>query len=193
MAGQVPSSGISSVPEALEKYNHVPGSTPREKIRNAYAQLRANTSSGSRQNISASATPSSTDDIEPVTALSKSASPLSVLVEKNTPSPAIPAEVPSGSSVMSSLLQTETSDLHTIRPSVLAASRPETSPPGSVRLGPLEFAVTLPMDSRVKDEYERALTDEARGIQNFLLTFASSTDPINVNSEVSRRHRSAWS
>ncbi|KAN0080839.1 Class II histone deacetylase complex subunits 2 and 3 domain containing protein [Elaphomyces granulatus] len=185
MGGQVPSSGISSVPEALEKYNHVPGSTPREKIRNAYAQLRANTKS--LQNISASATPSSAGDIEPVAALvSEPTSPLSVRIEKNTPSPAIPAEQnqpPSGSSVSS--LQTETSDLHTIQPNALAASHSETFPPGSVRLGPSEFAITLPMDSRVKDEYERALTDEARGIQNFLLTF-TSTDPIQVNSETSQ-------
>jgi hypothetical protein len=47
--------------------------------------------------------------------------------------------------------------------------------PGSVYLGPSEFAVTLPMDSRVKDDYERVLADAATSIRRFFVGFQSDS------------------
>ncbi|KAJ5908567.1 hypothetical protein N7495_001249 [Penicillium taxi] len=57
-------------------------------------------------------------------------------------------------------------------------------PPGSVRLGPGEFAVTLPMDSRVKSDYENVLKHAAPRFQRFLETFNSGT-PVH---EYQRKH-----
>lgn len=68
----------------MDKYSHIEGSTPREKMRNAYAQLRAKSSSAFSQNIEPSATPSSAGDIEPSAPLSiPETAPLSV--RSNTP------------------------------------------------------------------------------------------------------------
>ncbi|OOQ85607.1 putative HDA1 complex subunit [Penicillium brasilianum] len=58
--------------------------------------------------------------------------------------------------------------MHTIQPSALTVESVEDAPAGSVRLGPSEFAVTLPMDSRVKDDYDRVLTDSAEITREFL-------------------------
>lgn len=58
----------------------------------------------------------------------------------------------------------------TIHPGALTVENPE-DPPGSVRLGPAEFVVTLPMDSRVKDDYERVLTTAAADVREFLASF----------------------
>lgn len=61
----------------------------------------------------------------------------------------------------------------TIQPSALTVENVRESSPGALRLGPSEYAVTLPMDSRVKDDYERAITDGAADMRAFL----ASLDP----------------
>lgn len=62
----------------------------------------------------------------------------------------------------------------TIYPGALTVETPE-GPPGSVVLGPAEFAVTLPMDSRVKDNYERILSAAAGDVREFLAGFLSGS------------------
>lgn len=65
--------------------------------------------------------------------------------------------------------------LQTIHPSALTvAGMDDEVAPGSVHLGPSEFAVTLPMDSRVKDDYERVLSDAAASIRQFFESFQSN-------------------
>jgi hypothetical protein len=76
--------------------------------------------------------------------------------------------------------------LQTIQPSALTVSHQEQAIPGSVPLGPSEFAVPLPMDSRVKDDYERILKDEAQSINEFLKTFALQAEMSRI--EVSSMH-----
>jgi hypothetical protein len=176
-------SNISSLSEALEKYNHVPGSTPREKIRNAHAQLRASTNIGLRQPVSASVAPSATSDVESAqVSVPEQALPLSVPIENTAAGLSQPAvEGPAAPP----LLQEIPTGLGTIQPSALTVSNVDNLPRGSVQLGPSEFALTLPMDSRVKDEYERALADEAGVIRNFSATFSSTTEPTIMDIEVS--------
>ncbi|KAJ5099641.1 hypothetical protein N7532_006642 [Penicillium argentinense] len=58
--------------------------------------------------------------------------------------------------------------MQTIQPSDLSVGNADEAPPGSVRLGRSEFAVTLPMDSRLKDEYDRILSGAAEDIRQFL-------------------------
>ncbi|KAJ6130361.1 hypothetical protein N7512_003141 [Penicillium capsulatum] len=62
----------------------------------------------------------------------------------------------------------------TIYPGALTVEHAE-DPPGSARLGPAEFAVTLPMDSRVKDDYERVLAGAAADLREFLDSFLPGT------------------
>jgi hypothetical protein len=49
--------------------------------------------------------------------------------------------------------------VQTIQPSALTITYQAQVTPGSLHLGPSEFAVPLPMDSRVKDDYEKVLTE----------------------------------
>lgn len=76
--------------------------------------------------------------------------------------------------------------LQTIHPSALTVTGMDDEvAPGSVHLGPSEFAVTLPMDSRVKDDYERVLSDAATSIRQFFDSFQSNTQISEP--EVSRK------
>ncbi|KAL2003354.1 hypothetical protein VTN02DRAFT_4174 [Thermoascus thermophilus] len=162
-----------SLEEAMQKYSHIPGSTPREKMRNMHAQWRANFNASLQSGDSA--TPSSAGDIEPVPVSGpQAASPLSVRVDKEPTVPhAVPVEPDHPAENFPAPTVPEYSEhpvVQTIQPSDLTVSHVEEVPPGSVQLGPSEFAITLPMDSRVKDHYERVLTDESGNIRKFLTT-----------------------
>ncbi|KAJ5620845.1 Histone deacetylase complex subunit 2/3 [Penicillium lagena] len=139
---------------------------------NSWDQPRAPRFPGISQTLSASGTPSSVGDIEssvPVSA-SEAMAPLSVRLDKDAVThshtaihhvhaePLIPP---------SELLHVDPSTTQTIQPSELTVTNVEENLPGSIRLGPSEFAVTLPMDSRVKDYYERVLADAATSIREF--------------------------
>lgn len=72
------------------------------------------------------------------------------------------------------------SGMQTIQPRALTVGDVEEHQPGSVCLGPAEFAVTLPMDSRVKDDYERVLTSAAPTMQAFLSNSSSNSQASDV-------------
>lgn len=163
-----------SYAEVMEKYSHVPGSTPSEKMRNVYAEIREK-SFEVENHLRASARPSE----PPILATSAE------LTHSQT------GEVDKGHDSHSTLLPVSGSLLHqqevlypkheentmqTIQPSALTVHY--TQPPrGSVQLGPSEFALTLPMDSRLKDDYERVLRREARSIRDFMaMSSVVSTD-----------------
>ncbi|KAJ5241194.1 uncharacterized protein N7469_002785 [Penicillium citrinum] len=59
--------------------------------------------------------------------------------------------------------------MQTIQPSDLSVGNVEESAPGFINLGPSEFAITLPLDSRLKDEYDRVLGDATEDIRRFLV------------------------
>ncbi|RAL09158.1 uncharacterized protein BO97DRAFT_185412 [Aspergillus homomorphus CBS 101889] len=163
-----------SVAEKMEKYSQFEGSTPREKIRSAYAQLRA-------QSVvppEPSATPSSVGeagDIEPSpVALPETAAPLSVRIDKDSafhpphhPPDEPPVVIPSPPLEPAHMDPIHHHDVQTIQPHALSVDHTEESIPGSVLLGPSEFAIPLPMDSRVKDDYDRVLSSEGDLIQEF--------------------------
>ncbi|KAJ9368802.1 hypothetical protein DTO282E5_6537 [Paecilomyces variotii] len=173
-SSRAPKSGVP------ERYDHVPGSTPREKLRSLYAQLQADFPPRTLQSVSASATPSSAGDIEPAAASApETTSPLSIRVDKEPTSHAAPADLhdqPGQTYAGAALPEYHEGPLmQTIQPSDLTVVPAEEAPPGSVQLGASEFAMTLPMDSRVKDVYERILTDESHVIKNFHSLFTSES------------------
>ncbi|KAH1281926.1 hypothetical protein KXX33_006377 [Aspergillus fumigatus] len=178
-----------SLAETMEKYSQYEGSTPLEKIRNAHAQIRAKTNPGTPLNADASVTPSSAGDIEPSPSLfiPEVTAPLSVRVDREDAPHTAHAE--GELSAPDSLVQPTEMDppqqpiLQTIHPSALTVSHQEQAIPGSVQLGPSEFAVPLPMDSRVKDDYERILKDEAQSIDEFLKTFALQAETSRIEQE----------
>lgn len=149
----------ASINETMDQYN-------------SWAQPRAPRFPGISQTLSASGTPSSVGDIEASVPVSvpEATTPLSVRHDKDAvthshtaihhvhPGPLIPP---------SELLHTDPSTMQTIQPSELTVTNVEESLPGSIRLGPSEFAVSLPMDSRVKDYYERVLADAATSVREF--------------------------
>ncbi|KAJ5134489.1 hypothetical protein N7526_005854 [Penicillium atrosanguineum] len=132
-------------------------------------------------------TPSSVGDIEAEVPISvpEITAPLSVRVDKDGSlthtHTAIHHDHPEG------LLQPshykDLASMQTIQPSALTVENVEDAPPGSVRLGPSEFAITLPMDSRVKDDYEKVLTGAAFSMREFFLSFS----PTSQVSETERR------
>lgn len=159
--------------DTMDKYNQIEGSTPREKMKNAYAQLSARLSTPVFQGNDASATPSSAGDIEPSVPASvpETAAPLSIRVDKEHDShtqPGATSAIPAPSVEEPGMGPPSQHGVQTIQPSALTVKSTEEILPGSIHLGPSEFAVTLPMDSRVKDEYERVLASESQGIQEFL-------------------------
>ncbi|KAL5338098.1 class II histone deacetylase complex subunits 2 and 3-domain-containing protein [Aspergillus crustosus] len=154
----------SSLAETMEKYSHMEGLTPREKVRNLYAKLREGTTEALQNDPSA--TPSSVGDIEPSEppSVPETVAPLSIRVDKDPH--AVPAEEP-GPEPSVEGIQRQSHDIEgfqTVQPSALTIDYTEQQSPGSVHLGPSEFAVPLPMDSRVKDDYERALLDNCQDI-----------------------------
>ncbi|KAL4804880.1 class II histone deacetylase complex subunits 2 and 3-domain-containing protein [Aspergillus unguis] len=149
----------ASMSQIMEKYSHLEGSTPQEKLKNAYAKLREKSTVESLQN-EASATPSSVGDIEasePPT-VPETVAPLSVRVDKDT-SHADTIQEPMVESLEESEPTHVSESIQTIQPSALTIGHTEEKLPGSLNLGPSEFAVPLPMDSRVKDDYERVLSE----------------------------------
>ncbi|PYH42707.1 uncharacterized protein BP01DRAFT_127775 [Aspergillus saccharolyticus JOP 1030-1] len=176
-----------SLAETMEKYSQFEGSTPREKLRNAYAQLQAQSFIPPEP----SATPSSVGeagDIEPSpVALPETAAPLSVRIDRDSsafhhhPPPELHPPVDPPAVIPSSPLdpaQMDPSQLHhvqTIQPHALSVDHTEEAIPGSILLGPSEFAIPLPMDSRVRDDYERVLASESDSVQEFL--DATGTQP----------------
>ncbi|KAL2825969.1 class II histone deacetylase complex subunits 2 and 3-domain-containing protein [Aspergillus cavernicola] len=207
-----------SLAETMEKYSHIEGSTPREKIRNAYARLREKSTIDSLQN-EPSATPFLVQNIQRSVPLSvpETVAPLSVRVDKEpstqaTPSSiediqaSIPTTIPETVAPLSVRVDKEPShqaslakgpvpeppvdgvevDSHdnqsvqTIQPSALTISYTEQASPGSVLLGASEFAVPLPMDSRVKDDYERVLQD----VWEFISDDKSQQTPDSAQEQV---------
>ncbi|KAL4815332.1 class II histone deacetylase complex subunits 2 and 3-domain-containing protein [Aspergillus spinulosporus] len=157
----------SSLADTMEKYSHIEGSTPREKIMSLYDKMRDKSTAETLQN-EASATPSSPGDIEasePPPAPGTGA-PLSVRVDKGS-SHANPIRdlVPETSIDETEHLTHISETFQTIHPSALTINHTEEKPPGSVQLGPSEFAVPLPMDSRVKDDYERVLQESKDALE----------------------------
>ncbi|KAJ5512188.1 Histone deacetylase complex subunit 2/3 [Penicillium fimorum] len=176
----------------LDRYSQLPGPTPVEKIRNAWAQLGEENQSEISQTASAVETPSSVGDIEASIPVSvpETTAPLSVrddtdsfshshtAVHHGHSEPLLPpSELAHGGHITQPSLQT-------IHPSALTVDDMDEVAPGSVHLGPSEFAVTLPMDSRVKDDYERVLSDAATNIRQFFDSFQS-------NSQISEPEREA--
>ncbi|KAF7166776.1 hypothetical protein CNMCM5623_000283 [Aspergillus felis] len=177
-----------SLAETMEKYSQFEGSTPLEKIRNAHAQIRAKTNPGTPLNADASVTPSSAGDIEPSPSvfIPEITAPLSVRVDREDAAHVTHAEgelSAPGSLVRPTEMGPPQPILETIQPSALTVSHQEQAIPGSVQLGPSEFAVPLPMDSRVKDDYERILKDEAQSIDEFLKTFALQAETSRIEQE----------
>ncbi|CAG8047755.1 unnamed protein product [Penicillium nalgiovense] len=177
-------SGPSLSDAPLDRYSQLPGSTPTEKIRNAWARLGEENQSELSQSANAVETPSSVGDIEASIPVSvpETTAPLSVRPDTDSFShshtavhhghsePLLPpSELAHGGHMSQPSLQT-------IHPSALTVTGMDDEVvPGSVHLGPSEFAVTLPMDSRVKDDYERVLSDAASNIRQFFDSFQSNT------------------
>ncbi|KAJ5381461.1 uncharacterized protein N7496_003889 [Penicillium cataractarum] len=117
-------------------------------------------------------TPSSLGDIDATvpTSIPETIAPLSVRSDTDSVSHAHTAihHAHSQSLLQPHLTSDASASMQTIQPSALTVESPEDAPAGSVRLGPSEFAVTLPMDSRVKDDYDRVLTDSAAITREFL-------------------------
>ncbi|KAJ5280309.1 hypothetical protein N7478_005681 [Penicillium angulare] len=135
----------------------------------------------------ASETPSSVGDIDAVVSpySPETVVPLSVRTENDNMSHAHTAvhHAHPESLLQSSHLSHGESGMQTIQPSALTVGNVEEHQPGSVRLGPAEFAVTLPMDSRVKDDYERVLTSAAPDMQNFLSKLNSHSSASDYERE----------
>ncbi|KAJ5462701.1 Histone deacetylase complexsubunit 2/3 [Penicillium sp. IBT 31633x] len=173
-----------SLPDAsLNQYGDLSVSTPKEKIRNSWAQLGVENQSGLSQTANAVETPSSMGDIEASVPVSvpETIAPLSVRADASSfahPHIAVhhghsePLLPPSEIAHLGHMSQPS---LQTIHPSALTVTGMDEVAPGSVHLGPSEFAVTLPMDSRVKDDYERVLSDAAACIRQFFDSFQPNT------------------
>lgn len=122
-------------------------------------------------------TPSSLGDIDAAvpTSMPATVAPLSVRSDTDsaTHSHTTIHHVHSGPLLQPHLTSHVPASMQTIQPSALTVNSAEEAPQGSVRLGPSEFAVTLPMDSRVKDDYDRVLTDFSPIIREFLASFSA--------------------
>lgn len=168
----------------LDRYGQLPGSTPTEMIRNAWAKLSEANQSELSQPANAVQTPSSVGDIEASMPVSIPETTALLSVRPDTDSfsnshtavhhghsePLLPPSELAHEAHMSQ------PSLQTIHPSALTVTdMDEVVAPGSVHLGPSEFAVPLPMNARVKDHYERVLSDAATCIRKFFDSFQSNT------------------
>ncbi|KAL4793423.1 class II histone deacetylase complex subunits 2 and 3-domain-containing protein [Aspergillus venezuelensis] len=148
-----------SLAPAMERNSQFEGLTPREKMRNLWAGL-GEKSTNEKLQTEPSATPSSVGDIEASEPpqIPETVAPLSVRVDKENSHLDIPKEsIPETSLEPLQSQEPDIETFQTIHPSALTMSYVEQRAPGSLHLGPSEFAVPLPMDSRVKDDYERVL------------------------------------
>ncbi|OKL64395.1 hypothetical protein UA08_00406 [Talaromyces atroroseus] len=173
--------------EPLGKYDDLPGSTAREKLQYAHARLRATASAGPNPAVSGSVTPSSAGDIEPAPPvyLPKTTLPLSTRAHDDRADIPVPSDghVNTVDVVVSpELLFSEEAGVQTIQPSAIF-EKTENVLPGSLRLGPSEFAVTLPMDSRSKDEYEIVLAEHSQSVKLLLSGFKSAEGVIAPETE----------
>lgn len=163
MDDQIQKDEGGSLAQAMEKYSHMEGSTPREKIMNLHARFREKSAFESMQN-DPSATPSSVGDIEASEppSIPETVAPLSVRVDKEPSHADLTKEsVPETTLDEADAQEHEHDNIQTVHPSALSISHTEEKSPGSLHLGPSEFAVPLPMDSRVKDDYERILLTDS--------------------------------
>ncbi|KAL3478402.1 class II histone deacetylase complex subunits 2 and 3-domain-containing protein [Aspergillus californicus] len=149
----------TSLAKTMEKYKHLEGSTPREKIANMHARLREKSTVDALR-TEPSATPSSVGDIEPSAPASipETVAPLSLRVDKE------PLHHIDSADEAAELASHDNETLQTIQPSALTILHAKPAAPGSLCLGPSEFAVPLPMDSRVKDDYERVMKHECQDV-----------------------------
>ncbi|KAJ5708946.1 hypothetical protein N7493_010280 [Penicillium malachiteum] len=137
--------------------------------------------------VSASQTPSSTGDVDAVApkAFPETTVPLSVRTERDSMAhthTAVHHDHPEFLLQPTHLGHSEPG-MQTIQPSALTVGVAEEAQPGSLRLGPSEFAVILPMDSRVKDDYERVLTNFAPSVQEFLALVSPNSQASNLQRE----------
>ena len=170
----------------MDKYSHIEGATPREKMRNAYAHLHAKNIGSFSPNPEPSETPSSSGDIQPFgTPSVPEAAPLTVRTEKEPAHQTSPPEMApfpaEHSEPQPQMERPQQPATQTIQPSALSFNNAQEISPGSIHLGPLEFAIPLPMDSRVKDDYERILDDKAQVIRDFVQ--AGNADETEVSNK----------
>lgn len=165
--------------ESLGRFNDIAGSTAKEKLKNAYARLRAPSNVVPTPIVGESVTPSSAGDIESVVPVSmpQTILPLSTRAHENPEDLAAPVEeqgdVADVVVVSPAMLFSEQAGVQTIQPSAIF-EKTEHVLPGSVRLGPSEFAVTMPMDSVGKDNYERVLIEHSDSVKLLLSGFKSA-------------------
>ncbi|EED17923.1 conserved hypothetical protein [Talaromyces stipitatus ATCC 10500] len=173
--------------ESSRRFDDIPGSTPKEKLQNAHARLRA-PASVAPTSVAESATPSSAGDIEPVVPVSvpQTTLPLSTRAHENPENLAASVEEQGDATdvivVSPALLFPEQASVQTIQPSAIF-EKTEHCLPGSLRLGPSEFAVTMPMDSVGKDNYERALAEHSESVKLLLSGFKSGDGTVPSQSE----------
>ena len=175
---------VLSSAEVMEKYSHIPGSTPAEKMRNAHAEIRGKIFE-SVNNLRASARLSES----PARATSAEVTPSlgEVGTQRDPQSAPIdpPVTEPLSHQPEVPYPNIEEHSVQTIQPSALTVNYVEP-PRGSVHLGPSEFAITLPMDSRLKDDYEQVLRRESRSIRDFMTMGSSDSIDKAPEKEVSR-------
>jgi hypothetical protein len=163
-----------------DQYGDLSTSASKEKIHNAWTQLSVD---GLSQTAHAVDTPSSVDDIEASIPppIPETTAPLSVRADADIFShPHIAVHHGHSEPLLppSELAHADHGgqpSFQTIHPGALTVTGMDEVTPGSVNLGPSEFAITLPMDSRVKDDYERVLTDAATCIRQFFESFQPSS------------------
>lgn len=175
-----------------EEPPNTPGATLRERLQFMRARSRAN-AKPLRSSISDSATPSSAGDIEPTlpSPTPQGPSTLSVRVDRQ----------PHHHTTMIESLVEHQNDApaafvtpQEIHISGIATEEPaepdeqtvldidETIHRAGVQLGPLEFAIPMPMDARVKDDYETTVNNESTHIRKFVLEGNGGDMEIDVSS-----------
>jgi hypothetical protein len=83
--------------------------------------------------------------------------------------------------------------LDALQPSGFSTGQPSESQVDGIPLGPLEFAIPLSMDSRVKDDYDTTLASEKKNIARFLRAFPpGSSGGGVVDSEVGVSFHPIW-
>ncbi|PCG99514.1 Histone deacetylase complex, subunit 2/3 [Penicillium occitanis (nom. inval.)] len=164
--------------ESSGRFDDITGATLTEKLHNAHVRLANIGKSKPTPVADDSVTPSSAGDIEPVVPVSmpQTTLPLSTRAPEHPVDLAAPAaeqgDVADVVVVSPALLFPEQAGVQTIQPSAIF-EKTEHVLPGSLRLGPSEFAVTMPMDSIGKDNYERALAEHSESVKLLLSGFKS--------------------
>lgn len=170
--------------EFTGRFNDITGSTPREKLQNAHARLAELGKAVPTSIAGDSVTPSSAGDIESIVPVSmpQTTLPLSTRAPEHIVDLAAPGGDADIVVISPELLFTEQAGVETIQPSAIFENT-EHILPGSLRLGPSEFAVTLPMDSIGKDNYEGALAEHSDSVKLLLSGFKSADGSILPTTE----------